>query len=85
MARPHPLVRLAALGISQSAIEELERCCDAGAAGVTVLANIAGRSSTDPLFASIWEEIDRRALPDLVHPTNLPGIGQMQMKKYDLS
>ena len=34
-----------------------------GAAGVMVLANIEGRSLTDPLFAPIWAEIDRRALP----------------------
>ena len=66
-------------------MEELQRSCDAGAIGVMVLANIAGRSLTDPLFAPIWEEIDRRALPVLVHPTDLPGIDQMDMKKYDLS
>lgn len=67
------------------AIEELQRSCDAGAVGVMVLANIAGRSLTDPLFAPVWAEIDRRALPVLVHPTDLPGIDEMDMKKYDLS
>jgi aminocarboxymuconate-semialdehyde decarboxylase len=67
------------------AIEELHRSCDAGAIGVMVLANITGRSLTDPLFAPVWEAIDRRALPVLVHPTDLPGIDQMDMKKYDLS
>src|SRR5215472_10464267 len=69
----------------QRALEELTRTCDNGAVGVMVLANIAGRSLTDPLFAPIWAEIDRRALPVLVHPTDLPGIDQMDMKKYDLS
>src|ERR1700747_1677935 len=49
------------------------------------LPNIPGGSLTDPLFAPIWEEIDRCALPVLVHPTDLPGIDQMDMKKYDLS
>jgi aminocarboxymuconate-semialdehyde decarboxylase len=63
----------------------LQRSCDAGAIGVMVLANIAGRSLTDPLFAPVWAEIDRRALPVLVHPTDLPGIDGMDMKKYDLS
>ena len=29
--------------------------CDAGAVGVMVLANIAGHSLTDPLFAPVWE------------------------------
>src|SRR5262249_11008130 len=67
------------------AMEELQRSCDAGAVGVMVLANIAGRSLTDPLFAPVWAEIDRRALPVLVHPTDLPGIDGMDMKKYDLS
>ena len=66
------------------AVEELKRSCDAGAIGVMVLCNISGRSLTDPFFAPIWQEIDRRALPVLVHPTDLPGIDHMDMKKYDL-
>ena len=69
----------------QRAIEELARTCDAGAAGVMVLANVAGRSLTDPLFAPIWAEIDRRALPVLVHPTDPPGVDMMDMTKFDLS
>jgi len=68
-----------------AAVEELRRSCDNGAIGVMVLANIAGRSLTDPFFAPIWQEIDRRALPVLVHPTDLPGIDMMDMGKYDLS
>jgi aminocarboxymuconate-semialdehyde decarboxylase len=67
------------------AVEELRRSCDNGAIGVMVLCNIAGRSLTDPFFAPIWAEVDRRALPVLVHPTDLPGIEQMDMGKYDLS
>lgn len=67
------------------AAEELKRSCDAGAIGVMVLCNISGRSLTDPFFAPVWQEIDRRALPVLVHPTDLPGIEQMDMRKYDLS
>ncbi|MBB5442228.1 putative TIM-barrel fold metal-dependent hydrolase [Paraburkholderia sp. WSM4177] len=50
-----------------------------------VLANIAGRSLTDPMFAPIWAEIDRRALPVLVHPTDPPGVDLMDMTKFDLS
>jgi aminocarboxymuconate-semialdehyde decarboxylase len=67
------------------AVGELKRSCDEGAVGVMVLANIAGKSLTDPHFASIWQAIDDRALPVLVHPTDLPGIDQMDMRKYDLS
>jgi aminocarboxymuconate-semialdehyde decarboxylase len=69
----------------QRAVEELRRTCANGAAGVMVLANIAGRSLTDPLFAPIWAEIDRRQLPVLVHPTDPPGVELMDMTKFDLS
>jgi aminocarboxymuconate-semialdehyde decarboxylase len=68
-----------------AALEELKRTCDNGASGVMVLANIAGRSLTDPIFAPIWAEIDRRALPVLVHPTDPPGAELMDMTKFDLS
>jgi aminocarboxymuconate-semialdehyde decarboxylase len=45
----------------QRAIEELERSCAKGAVGVMVLANIAGKSLTDPMFAPIWAAIDKRS------------------------
>jgi aminocarboxymuconate-semialdehyde decarboxylase len=69
----------------QGAIEELRRSCDNGAAGVVVLANVSGKSLTDPLFAPIWAEIDRRALPVLVHPTDPPGVDMMDMTNFDLT
>ena len=69
----------------QRALDELKRTCDNGASGVMVLANIAGRSLTDPAFAPIWAEIDRRALPVLVHPSDPPGVDLMDMTKFDLS
>lgn len=68
-----------------AALEELRRTCDNGASGVMVLANIAGRSLTDPMFAPIWAEIDRRKLPVLVHPTDPPGAESMDMTQFDLS
>lgn len=67
------------------AVEELTRTMDNGASGVMVLANIQGRSLTDPFFAPIWQAIDDRGLPVLVHPTDPPGAGAMDMGKYDLS
>src|SRR5262249_20164859 len=67
------------------AVAELSRACDAGAIGVMVLANVAGRSLTDAFFAPIWQEIDRRALPVLLHPTDPPGADLMDMGKFDLS
>ena len=69
----------------QRAVEELERSCALGAAGVMVLANVAGRSLTDPMFSPIWQAIDARALPVLVHPTDPPGVDAMDMTKFDLS
>ena len=61
------------------ALEELTRARAAGAVGVMVLANIAGKSLTDPLFAGVWEAIDASALPVLVHPTAPPGVREMDM------
>ena len=67
------------------AVDELERSCDDGAVGVMVIANIAGRSLTERAFEPIWAEIDRRALPVLVHPGEPPGTDFMDMGSYDLS
>jgi len=69
----------------ERAVEELRRTADNGAAGVMVLANVAGRSLTEDAFAPIWAEIDRRALPVLVHPGEPPGADLMDMGLYDLS
>lgn len=67
------------------AVEELRRAQAEGASGVMVLANVAGRSLTDPAFAPIWEVIDQEALPVLVHPTDPPGAELMDMTQFDLS
>ena len=69
----------------ERAVEELRRTADNGAAGVMVLANVAGRSLTEEAFAPIWAEIDRRALPVLVHPGEPPGADLLDMGLYDLS
>ncbi|MBT5938662.1 MAG: amidohydrolase family protein, partial [Rhodospirillaceae bacterium] len=59
----------------EKAIAELERACEKGAVGVFVSASVTGMSLTNPLFTSIWEAIDKRELPVLVHPGAPPGIG----------
>ena len=69
----------------QRAVEELERACARGAVGVMVLANVSGKSLTDPMFAPIWQAIDARKLPVLVHPTDPPGVDAMDMTQFDLS
>ncbi|MGH7320995.1 MAG: amidohydrolase family protein [Candidatus Rokuibacteriota bacterium] len=66
------------------AVRELDRACARGAVGVMVLANVAGLSLTDPRFAPIWEAIDARALPVLVHPTAPPGTPQLDVRAYNL-
>lgn len=67
------------------ALEELKRTVDEGACGVMVLANVQGRSLTEPFFEPIWQAIDDRRLPVLVHPTHPPGAQQMDMDQYDLA
>lgn len=66
------------------AVKELVRACDRGAVGVMVLANIADKSLTDPLFQPVWKAIDGRALPVLVHPTAPPGTPLMDMRQFNL-
>src|SRR3970282_1399958 len=69
----------------QRAVRELERACAKGAVGVMVLATVAGGHLTDDKFAPIWQAIDQRALPVLVHPTEPPGTPDMDMRKYSLA
>jgi aminocarboxymuconate-semialdehyde decarboxylase len=66
------------------AVAELERACGKGAVGVVVLANVNGESLTDAKFAPIWQAIDRRGLPVLMHPTAPPGMPEMDMRVYNL-
>ncbi len=61
------------------ALAELDRALQAGAVGVVALANVRGKHLTDPLFAPVWAEIDRRALPVFVHPSNPPGHEALQL------
>ena len=67
------------------ALQELKRCCDNGAVGVMVLANIGGQHLTDESFKKIWAEIDRRALPVLVHPSAPPGSKELGMHEFQLT
>jgi len=67
------------------ALQELKRACDAGAVGVMVLANIAGKTLTDPAFAKIWQEIDKRELPVLVHPSAPAGAKELQLHEFQLT
>ena len=67
------------------ALTELGRAHAQGAGGVMVLANIGGKPLTDPQFAPIWQAIDALAMPVLVHPTAPPGVGEMDMSRFQLT
>ena len=71
----------------EAALAELERATSkgSGAVGVMVLANINGKPLTDPLFEPIWQRIDEKALPVLVHPTAPPGVAEMGMHEFQLT
>lgn len=68
----------------QQAVAELEWACAQGAVGVLTLGNIDGRELIDPLFAPIWEAINDRGLPVLLHPTAPPGGDELDLRKYAL-
>jgi aminocarboxymuconate-semialdehyde decarboxylase len=69
---------------AELALSELSRACDLGAIGVMVLGNVAGRALTEAGFEPIWDEIDRRELPVLLHPSAPPGMAEMEMISYNL-
>jgi aminocarboxymuconate-semialdehyde decarboxylase len=50
-----------------------------------VLANIGGKSLTDPQFEAIWKEIDKRGLPVLVHPSAPPGSAELGLHEFQLT
>ena len=64
------------------AVPELARACEQGAVAVLTLGNINGRHLTDDLFAPIWQAINDRALPVLVHPTVPPGTQDLALSQY---
>lgn len=67
-----------------AAITELEIAVSEGAVGVVVLGNIAGKSLTDPLFAPIWEKIDKLGLAVQIHPSAPQGMDEMDLLNYNL-
>ena len=66
------------------ALQELDRCMRSGALGVMVIANVSGTCLTDARFAKIWEEIDKRGLPVLMHPGNPQGLQEMGLERHGL-
>lgn len=66
------------------AVAEIKRACDIGAVAAITHGSINGRHLVDPLFEPIWQELDNRALPVLVHPTFPIGTELMELDKYAL-
>lgn len=66
----------------ESALQELDRACKNGAVGVLTLGNINGRHLTEEQFKPVWQAIDDRALPVLLHPTYPPGIDELELSQY---
>jgi len=69
---------------SDAAVAELTRCVEGGAVGVMVIANIDDTNLTHPDFAPVWQAIDDRSLPVLVHPTAPQGTVDMSLGEYGL-
>jgi aminocarboxymuconate-semialdehyde decarboxylase len=67
------------------ALAELDRAMNLGAVGVMALANVGGMPHTHPRVQPIWRELDRRALPVLLHPTMPPGAAAMEMQRFGLA
>ena len=61
------------------AVAELDRACELGAVGVMTLCNIRGENLIDEKFAPIWDAIDAKGLPVLVHPTAPLGYEKMDL------
>jgi aminocarboxymuconate-semialdehyde decarboxylase len=70
---------------ADAAIAELRRAHANGAVGVMCLANINGRSLTEPAFAPVWKAIDDLALPVLIHPTSPPGTKLLDLQVHNMT
>ena len=69
---------------ADAAKAELDYALDEGASGVMVIANIDGEILTAPEFSPVWEAIDARALPVLLHPSAPPGTSELALGELGL-
>jgi aminocarboxymuconate-semialdehyde decarboxylase len=85
-ARPDRIRWFASLPwqFADDAKAELARATKDGAVGVMVLGSIDGTDLVDPHYSPVWKEIDRLALPVLVHPTAPQGLREMHMEAFNL-
>jgi aminocarboxymuconate-semialdehyde decarboxylase len=67
------------------ALRELERALEElGHVGLIVLANVNEVPLDDPRFEPVWQELNRRRVPTLLHPTAPPGVPEMGLGDYGL-
>ncbi len=67
------------------ALAELDRALAVpSTVGLILLANVNDVPLDDARFEPLWQELDRRRVPTLIHPTAPPGIGDMGMDSYGL-
>jgi len=58
-------------------LKELDRVMAMGAIGVSTTTTVAGRSIADPIFAPVYEEINRRGTVLYVHPAGAGALTPM--------
>ncbi|MDX3748501.1 amidohydrolase family protein [Streptomyces sp. AK08-02] len=68
-----------------AALAELDRVLDApGVMGVALTTSAAGRALTDPAFAPVWQELDRRGTVMYLHPAG-DGVASPQITDHHLT
>jgi aminocarboxymuconate-semialdehyde decarboxylase len=67
------------------ALRELERALDElHLVGLIILANVNEVPLDDARFEPVWQELNRRRVPTLLHPTAPPGVPEMGLGDYGL-
>lgn len=67
------------------ALAELERLAGIeGMVGLIILANVNEQPLDDPRLEPLWQELNRRKMPTLVHPSSPPGMFDMGLGDYGL-
>lgn len=67
------------------ALKELERALEQpGMVGLIILANVNEVPLDDDRFEPVWQELNRRKVPTLLHPTAPPGVPDMGLGDFGL-
>lgn len=67
------------------ALKELERAVEQlGLVGLIILANVNEWPLDDARFEPVWNELNRRRLPTLIHPSVPPGSEELRIGEYGM-